>query len=174
MKKSIFTAVAVALAAAAPTSADKETGYSPYASQNFPDNVYWGDTHVHTALSHDANPGGAYKLGPQDAYRIARGETIIGNLGEKVALIRPLDFLVVADHAEMLGVIQAVWNEDARLISQPDGDRWLQIIRAASKDPDGANLERIQLVKGWLEAQIQERAYTSPVWYTPGREPTDG
>ena len=28
--------------------------YSPYAERSFPDTVYWGDTHLHTALSADA------------------------------------------------------------------------------------------------------------------------
>ena len=43
----------------------------------------------------------------------------------------------------------------------------------ARKDPQGANLDRIQIVKGWLDAngETQERSYTSPIWYTSGQEP---
>jgi hypothetical protein len=44
--------------------------YSPYVSQNFPNRVYWGDTHVHTSFSFDA--GFLTTLGPEDAYRYAR------------------------------------------------------------------------------------------------------
>ena len=32
--------------------------YSPYADRSFPTNVYFGDTHVHTALSGDAGARG--------------------------------------------------------------------------------------------------------------------
>lgn len=32
--------------------------YSPYADRAFPERVYFGDTHVHTALSADAGGGG--------------------------------------------------------------------------------------------------------------------
>ena len=51
----------------------EKPSYSPYAERNFPDNVYWGDTHLHTTLSFDA---GAYgnRLGPEDAYQFARGD----------------------------------------------------------------------------------------------------
>lgn len=59
------------------------------------------------------------------------------------------------------------------------------------KEVYGANLQRIQLIKGWLDESgvqhekiydiapdyergpmlTQERAYTSPIWYTPEQEP---
>ena len=32
--------------------------YSPYADRAFPENAYFGDTHVHTGLSADAGGGG--------------------------------------------------------------------------------------------------------------------
>ena len=35
----------------------KREDYSPYANRNFPTNVYWGDTHVHTGMSMDAVSG---------------------------------------------------------------------------------------------------------------------
>ena len=43
------------------------------------------------------------RLGPDEAYRFARGETVTASLGHKAKLRRPLDFLVVADHAEFDG-----------------------------------------------------------------------
>ncbi|MHC4849037.1 MAG: DUF3604 domain-containing protein, partial [Planctomycetota bacterium] len=49
--------------------------YSPYAGRNFPKTVYWGDTHLHTSMSMDAGAFGA-RLGPEDAYRFARGEEV--------------------------------------------------------------------------------------------------
>ena len=69
--------------------------------------AYFGDTHLHTALSPDAGLAGT-KLGLDEAYRFARGETVTSNTGQKAALKRPLDFLVVADHSENLGLAQGL------------------------------------------------------------------
>src|SRR5210317_1974745 len=76
--------------------------YSPPAGRDFPMQVLWGDTHVHTAMSMDAGSFGA-RLTPEDAYRFARGEELISSTGQPVKLIRPLDFLVVADHSDNMG-----------------------------------------------------------------------
>jgi arylsulfatase A-like enzyme len=73
----------------------------------YPTRVYWGDTHVHTTLSGDAYAFGA-RLTPAEAYRFARGETVRANNGREARLRRPLDFLMVADHAENLGVLPAL------------------------------------------------------------------
>jgi hypothetical protein len=70
---------------------------------------FFGDTHVHTALSFDA-VGQGTRNGPRDAYRFARGEAIgiqpYDDAGEPLRTIqlrRPLDFAAVTDHAELLG-----------------------------------------------------------------------
>ncbi|MGI9287768.1 MAG: DUF3604 domain-containing protein, partial [Pseudomonadales bacterium] len=47
--------------------------YSPYAKENFPMQVYWGDTHVHSSFSMDASSMGNTTLSPHDAYRFAKG-----------------------------------------------------------------------------------------------------
>ena len=70
--------------------------YSPYAQRRFPDQVLWGDTHLHTGLSMDAGLFGA-RLGLDDAYRFARGEEVVASSGQPVRLGRPLDWLVVAE-----------------------------------------------------------------------------
>jgi len=54
--------------------------YSPYANRSFPNNVFWGETHVHTGLSLDAGLFGNI-LGHEDAYRFARGEQITSSAG---------------------------------------------------------------------------------------------
>ena len=70
--------------------------------------VYFGDLHIHTALSADAYVFGTRNL-PDDAYRFARGEPIeaaallSSDPARSVALARPLDFAAVTDHAEYLG-----------------------------------------------------------------------
>jgi len=76
--------------------------YSPYAGRNFPTEVFWGDTHLHTGNSLDAGAFGA-RLLPEDAHRFARGEELVSSTGLRVKLSRPLDFLVVADHSDNMG-----------------------------------------------------------------------
>jgi hypothetical protein len=87
-----------------------DQNYSPYVGDysNDPlpegyDKPLWGDTHLHTSYSTDAGMIGN-TLGPEMAYRFARGEEVVASHGLPVKLIRPLDFLVVSDHAENLGL----------------------------------------------------------------------
>jgi len=104
---------------------DTRDTYSPYAEQAYTTRVFWGDTHLHTALSVDATIFGA-TLGLEDAYRFARGEEVRASSGQRVKLSRPLDFLVVADHAEALGSMDELIkgnpgtgiSEDSRLVLQ--------------------------------------------------------
>jgi hypothetical protein len=81
--------------------------YSPYVDQHHPNRVYWGDTHHHTILSFDCGLMGTI-LGPEDSFRFARGEEVRSNTGLRAKLIHPLDFLVVSDHAEYLGIADQI------------------------------------------------------------------
>jgi hypothetical protein len=92
-----------AIAQEMPGPTDQSAEYSPYPEQNFPNQVFFGDTHLHTSYSTDAGMVGAI-VGPEEAYRFARGEEVKSNNGLRAKLRRPLDFLVVADHAENLGL----------------------------------------------------------------------
>ena len=97
--------------------------YSPYAEDRFPNNVYFGDTHLHTSWSADIGMAGA-TLGPEEAYRVSRGETVTSYSGWKVKLIRPLDFLVVADHSENLGVADFIRRSDEICLANKGCKRW--------------------------------------------------
>ena len=88
--------VSISILAAVANAAEP---YSPPVRQDYPDNVYWGDTHVHTYLSGDAFGMGT-RLSPDEAYRFAKGETIRATGGGDARLRRPLDFLMLSDHAE--------------------------------------------------------------------------
>ena len=98
--------------------------YSPYINQSFPQRVFWGDTHLHTTYSPDAGIIGNFNLGPAEAYRFARGEQIQANNGMQVKLVRPLDFLVVADHSEYQGLIPRIRSGDPELLKNEVGRRW--------------------------------------------------
>jgi hypothetical protein len=100
--------------------------YSSYPEQDFPDQVFFGDTHLHTAFSPDAGLIGA-RLTPDDAYRFARGETVTTSTGLRARLGRPLDFLVVTDHAENLGLPVAITDRDKKLLETEFGRRILDI-----------------------------------------------
>lgn len=74
-------------------------------------NAYFGQLHMHTGMSFDAFIGGT-RLYPEDAYRLARGETI-QHEGQAIKPDTPLDFLGVSDHSEYLGQM--------RVAAEPDG-----------------------------------------------------
>jgi hypothetical protein len=74
-------------------------------------NLYFGETHMHTAYSLDAFLGGTRQT-PSDAYRFAKGETVVVN-GQPHKMRRPLDFAAVTDHAEYLGEMYAALNPGA-------------------------------------------------------------
>lgn len=80
----------------------------PVAAADYPHRVFWGDTHVHSSYSMDANLFGNTRLGPEQALRFARGESVDISEGVKAQLKRPLDFLLVADHSESLGVLPMI------------------------------------------------------------------
>lgn len=74
--------------------------------------VYFGDTHLHTSYSFDAFLNNNHSVDPDTAYRWAKGQPVIHPYNRtRVQINTPLDFLVVADHAEMLGVMRAVREE---------------------------------------------------------------
>ncbi|TLU64146.1 DUF3604 domain-containing protein [Thalassotalea litorea] len=106
---------------------DKE--YSPYQGLDTPNNVYFGDTHLHTSWSTDSGMAGA-TLTPDDAYRFAMGETVTSNLGWRTQLRRPLDFIVVADHAENLGLADFIRREDPILMANEQGKKWVEMTKA--------------------------------------------
>lgn len=72
-----------------------------------PDQLLWGDTHLHTSNSFDAFLNQNKTADPNTAYMYAKGAPVIhpGN-GTRVQIGTPLDFLVVADHAEFYGAMR--------------------------------------------------------------------
>lgn len=105
-----------------PGPSDKKVNYSPYPKKTFPNRVYFGDTHLHTSYSTDAGMIGN-TLGPEEAYRFARGEQVTSSTGVPAKLGRPLDFLVVADHAENLGLAPAIAVSNPELLKSEWGRR---------------------------------------------------
>ena len=113
-------------------------GRVPCSDRNALKNAYFGDVHVHTALSNDAWSFGV-RATPEQAYRYAFGQGDISlpvNRGDQsntrsVRIDRPLDFMAVTDHAEFLG--------EQTLCSDPDSGVTDAEFCQAFKEGEGRN-----------------------------------
>ena len=114
--------------AAAPAATDAAAP-AETVSAAYPTRVYFGDTHLHTAMSMDAGAFGN-RLGVEDAYRFARGEEVMASSGQKAKLSRPLDFLVVADHSDNMGFFPDLFAEKPELLADPTGKKWSDMVKA--------------------------------------------
>ena len=79
----------------------------------------FGDLHVHTALSLDANTQGTLNT-PDDAYRYAKGQPLYlqpydedRTSSRRTKLNQALDFAAVTDHAELLGEVRLCLNSES-------------------------------------------------------------
>jgi hypothetical protein len=168
--------VSMALLAAAPVAAQDFGGepdpgafegpsYSPYA-RNVPDRVFWGDTHLHTTLSFDAGSFGN-RLGPEEAYRFARGEEVTATGGFRVRLSRPLDFLVVSDHSDNMGLFTRIFESHPDIMSDADGRRIHDAIKAGGQEAVAATVELIDAfsrgvsISPALEVEPGSKAFTA-------------
>ena len=146
----------------APGPTNKKIIYSPYPAKTFPSRVYFGDTHLHTAYSADAGMAGAI-VGLEDAYRFARGEEIMSNTGLPVKLARPLDFLVIADHAENLGLAPMIAASDPGLLQSEWGKKVHDLVKGG-KGTDAFNMwaAAMQSLKDPFKGQ--EKTMAAPAW----------
>jgi hypothetical protein len=119
--------------------------FSPYVNQNFPNRVFWGDTHLHTANSADAGFLND-KVGPEEAFRFARGEVVTSSGGLRVKLQRPYDFLVVSDHAEYLGLTPGLRRSDPVLLANETGRRWHDLLKKGAETAFQAAMECVRSI----------------------------
>jgi hypothetical protein len=112
---------------------EKPKPYSPYVDQHFPQMVLFGDTHHHTSLSVDSGVIGN-RNDPNTSFRLARGEEVTSPDGQRVKLIRPLDFLVVSDHAEYLGIAKLLNEADPDLLATDVGKEWYADMQGSKEE----------------------------------------
>ena len=145
----------------------KASGYSPYAGKNYPGQVLWGDTHLHTNLSLDARAFGA-TVGPEEAYRLARGEEITSSHGERIKLSRALDWLVIADHSDAMGAMDEVVKGNPNLLKDPTVKDWYDRLAKGGDSQLQATMEIIETFAGVsgeaVPAVLTEDDFVMSVW----------
>ena len=137
--------------------------YSPYTGEDYPTQVYFGDTHHHTSNSGDAFMSGA-RLAPEDAYKFAMGEEVISSSGQSLKLSRPLDFLVISDHVEGLGVMYEVYNGNPTFMKDETLQRWNKAMKAGGAET-GKIMNEIIVAQGnaTLPKTITDPKISGPV-----------
>lgn len=136
----------------------KGQAYSPYANQNFPNQVLFGDVHVHTGLSGDAGGSGT-RLMPSDAYRFARGEQVTSNTGQPVRISQPYDFLAVADHTDGMGVILDILAGTPNIMADPYGR---ELNEAFNKGGKAARAATVGMIAKFAQGEINEALNYQP------------
>ncbi len=135
--------------------------YSPYAKRSFPSQVYWGETHLHTGLSLDAGLFGN-TLDHEYAHRFARGEEVVSSTGQPVKLSRPLDFLVITDHSDMMGIASDIQNGTPNILAIPEGKRWHE---AFVEGGQAAGKAAFELITAFSQFTVPEKMVSD---YSPG------
>jgi hypothetical protein len=135
--------------------------YSPWAQRSFPSRVYWGETHLHTGLSLDAGLFGN-TTGHDEAYRLARGEEVITSTGQPVKLSRPLDFLVITDHSDMMGIATDIQNGAPNILAVPKGKEWAE---GFAKGGQAAGEAAFDLITNFSQGTVPEELLNQ---YSPG------
>ncbi len=145
--------------------ADAEAGIE---LTEYPQQVLWGDTHLHTDNSIDAFGFGT-RLGPDAALQFARGEEVTATTGMKAKLARPLDFLVIADHSDGLGATRRLYDAPRALIQDETLLRWHDMMHESPEQSQRAIGELItaasdgSLPEALRDPENQEKA-TRDIW----------
>ena len=141
----------------------KGKSYSPYAKRDFPNELLWGDSHLHTGFSFDAGTAGCILL-PEDAYRFARGEEVVSSYGIPVKLSRPLDWLAVTDHTDNMGFIVDLIAGRPDILATPEGKDWHDRLKKANKE------EKAKIAYEIIKALMITKTFPKEIYYGPNSE----
>ena len=137
--------------------------YSPYANVEHPTRVLWGDTHLHTTNSLDARLLGV-TLGVADAYRFARGEQVVASSGQPARLSRPLDFLVVTDHSDLLGMVDRLLRGDPALLEHDELREVHEMVMAGGEQAAAAMAMIANALDGDYRGPLLNAALMRSTW----------
>ncbi len=140
---------------------NQDPHYSPVADQPLQKQVFWGDTHLHSNFSMDAFIFGN-TLGPDDAYRFAKGEKVMATKGQPAQLREPLDFLVLADHTDAVGAMIALKAGNEKLLANPTLQAWSEILFAGEVD-DARQLDATQ-TRSDTPRELEDKTIRGNAW----------
>ena len=124
--------------------------------------LLWGDLHVHSNFSFDAYSFGNTDLGPDKAYEFAKGLPVKAPNGELAQLTTPLDFLLVSDQAEYLGLFLGLEDDDPKLSSSSLGQRWLGYFQSGNQAP--ISREYVQMIERQKDIELLPEEFNRSAW----------
>jgi hypothetical protein len=126
--------------------------------------VFFGDTHLHTSYSPDAYLMQNRSADPDTAYRYARGLPVVHPCHRaKIQIGTPLDFLVVADHGEFMGVVPRLLQGDPLVANTETGKRYRKMVDEGKMTEVFADLIR-QINTMEPEPDLNSEAISRSVW----------
>ncbi len=119
--------------------------------------VLWGDTHLHTSYSPDAFLMQNRTATPDTAYSYARGLPVPHPFHKaRIRIGTPLDFLVVSDHGEYMGVVPKILEGDP-LVADTETGRLFRKLAA-----EGKEMEAFAILIGHVNAAKPDPDLNSP------------
>ena len=176
MRKSLMWAACTAALAFSGCSENKgdDSDGAKVTNTAYPEQVFWGDTHLHTDNSIDAF-GFGNRLDAEAALRFARGEEVTATKGAKAKLSRPLDFLVIADHSDAMGATKAIMEAPRiALLTNKFLLRWHDMMNESDEGSLRVTAELIDgAAKGTLPASLtdpeESKERTADLWTKHGK-----
>ena len=101
-------------------------------------------------------------LGHEDAYRLARGEEIKTSTGLPLKLSRPLDWLVITDHSDMMGIAADIQKGAPNILAVPKGKEWAE---GFAKGGEAAGKAAFDLITHFAQGKVPEQFLKD---YSPG------
>ena len=174
-KGALFSAAMIlALGACQNDSPSQEVAVAPTTEKTVsvlntevPEQVYWGDQHVHSGWSADAGLAGT-TLGPEDAVRFARGEKVKTSTGREAQLHRALDWIAVTDHSDGMGTINKLKEGDPEMMRDETAKRWHDAMEGGGQAGADAQREAINA----QSTKTLPKVMMDPKWMTSAWEQT--
>lgn len=161
----IVSAIAMISIAGCNTDETSDQAYENAADvplADYPERVYWGDLHLHSLYSFDSYNFGNKSLGPDEAYRFAKGEPIEAHTGDMAQLKAPLDFLMISDHAEYTGVFLGIENGNPDIVDTALGRAWAAM--EAAGDTIGPMDEVVASLRDGQAERDPPTAFKRTIW----------